>query len=873
MVGLSGTLLSQDALARTLPASLEDLFDAVGSAGARRRIAAWHSRVLLELGPASGPRAVFDRLAAPLARQLGFTVVPTGIHARGTFLHAALEVPSGPAASLLVTGWGHDAASVWREAVRAGIGLGLRWCLCVTGPSLRVFDTQRTYSRRLVAFDLAATFADEASFTVLWGTLRSGAFGADRPDRATALEHAIALSERHRTDVGTSLRDGVCKALTYLVSAFIAAARRAPRVDAQHMDEPLIVVYRVLFLLFAEARGLVPVWHPTFRDGYSMEALRERAAIAPTPGGLWEGLQAITRLAHRGCQAGTLKVPPFNGRLFSPAHAPLADSVRLGDSAVREALLALTTRAGRAGPERIAYGDLGVEQLGSVYEHVLDLDLVKRGTRHGPVTLVRTQRRKATGSFYTPRALTECVVRRALAPLVIGASPEQVLSLRILDPAMGSGAFLVAACRYLAHAYELALIEELGLSPSDITDGERAGFRRAIAQRCLYGVDINPMAVQLGRLSLWLATLATDRPLTFLDHHLRDGNSLVGASLADVAGSRPGGRTRSGTLSLFPSDAFDAAIGGAVGVRVSIARDPGDTLDQVRSKERMLGQLAATDSPITAWKDMADLWCAAWFGSPLQRSFDVVAHTVRSGAAKLPSHVSAPLLASARAIAGRERFFHWTFEFPELFYDDEGRTLASPGFDAVIGNPPWEMLRDDGAQPLGADNGRIAVSRLADFVRGSGVYRLQGHGHTNLYQLFLERGLSLLRPGGRLGIVLPSGFGTDQGCAALRHHLLERTEIDTYISVENRDGLFPIHRGLKFLLICAASGLRTSSLTCRFGVRSPDVLDQVPDTGPDPLAVTLERGLLERLGGPQLPIPELRTREDIDVAATIAFGV
>jgi len=283
MIGLSGTLLSQDALARTAPESLGPLLDA-GSAAARRRIAAWHSGVLLELGPASGPRVVFDRLGAPLATQLGFTVVPAGIHARGTFLHATLEVSGGRAASLLVTGWGHDAGSAWREAVHAGIGLGLRWCLCVTGPSLRVFDTQRTYSRRFVAFDLAATFADEASFAVLWGTLRSGAFAADRPDRATALEHAIALSERHRTSVGTSLRDGVYTALTHLVGAFMAASRRAPSADAQRMDEPLIIVYRVLFLLFAEARGLVPVWHPTFRDGYSVEALRRLAETARRQG-------------------------------------------------------------------------------------------------------------------------------------------------------------------------------------------------------------------------------------------------------------------------------------------------------------------------------------------------------------------------------------------------------------------------------------------------------------------------------------------------------------------------------------------------------------------------------------------------------------
>ena len=135
-----------------------------------------------------------------------------------------------------------------------------------------------------------------------------------------------------------------------------------------------MVVYRILFLLFAEARGLVPRWHPIYRDGYTIEALRGPVEMLPRPIGVWEALQAIARLAQRGCRIGTLRVPPFNGRLFSPAHAPLADSVPLDEGVVRDALLALTTRPRRGGFERIAYGDLGVEQLGGVYEHLLDFD-------------------------------------------------------------------------------------------------------------------------------------------------------------------------------------------------------------------------------------------------------------------------------------------------------------------------------------------------------------------------------------------------------------------------------------------------------------------------------------------------------------------
>src|SRR5262249_39711249 len=142
--------------------------------------------------------------------------------------------------------------------------------------------------------------------------------------------------------------------------------------------------------------------------------------------------------------------------------------------------------------------------------------------------------RKATGTFYTPQPIAEYVVRRTLAPLAATASSDRLLSLRIIDPSMGSGAFLVAACRYLAGAYEAALVREGQVHPGDVDDDDRASMRRLIAERCLYGVDLNPMAVQLARLSLWLATLAADRPLSFLDHRLLTGDSLLGAWLANL---------------------------------------------------------------------------------------------------------------------------------------------------------------------------------------------------------------------------------------------------------------------------------------------------------------------------------------------------
>ena len=303
------------------------------------------------------------------------------------------------------------------------------------------------------------------------------------------------------------------------------------------LADALTIVYRILFLLFAEARGLVPQWHPVYRESYTIESLRPLAEGGGAPAGLWQALQAIARLAHRGCTAGTLRVVPFNGRLFAPSAAPLADSFVLDDRVARDVLLAVTTRPAADRRERITYADLGVEQLGAVYERVLDY---APSAADGAVTLMPSGRRKDTGTFYTPRAMTEYLVRRTLAPLVRGRAPEGILALRVVDPAMGSGAFLVAACRYLAAAYEDALIAEGTLTRADVTPADRAAFRRAVAQRCVYGVDLNPTAVQLARLSLWLCTLAADRPLTFLDHHLRAGNTLAGARAADIARQPPG---------------------------------------------------------------------------------------------------------------------------------------------------------------------------------------------------------------------------------------------------------------------------------------------------------------------------------------------
>ena len=878
--GLTGSLLSHDAYESAVRDRLRSILDEPGSHRARARLRAWHLHVRTQLGPTATARMVYDRVAAPLFLQLGYRVHPAG--GAPDLFGGSLDGDGRRLAGLLVTPWGHDAGAAWRESVHQGIGLDVPWVFCVTGPTVRVIDSRRTYSRRFVAFDLDQTLDNPKPFEIFWGLLRADAMARGQ-DGASALDIAVAASEDHRTIVRNSLQAGVHEALLHLHSAFGAATRgrslsgRAGT-STHTLDEALIVIYRILFLLFAEARGLVPRWHPVFRDAYTIESLRENVERLPRPRGLWEALQAIARLAHRGCRIGVLRVPPFNGHLFSPLDAPLSDTVPLDDGAVRQALLALTTRRGRTGRVRVAYGDLGVEQLGGIYERLLDvLPPTRRACLTGPA-LLQAENRKASGSFYTPRPLTEFLVRRTLAPLVQGASPEQILALRVVDPAMGSGAFLVAACRYLASAYESALIREGGFAATDISDTERVHFRRGIAQQCLFGVDLNPMAVQLGRLSLWLATMSADRPLTFLDHRLRIGNSLVGAGIDDLlrqptASSRT---VRPADLPLFEQDHACHALGGAVAVRSRIALQTDDTLAGVRAKEQALAELDREGSTLTRWKSAADLWCAGWFRPADSRrqaaaAFGALADAVFGRSVTLTAGITEPLLAEARAIAAERRFFHWALEYPEIFYRADGRPLDAPGFDAILGNPPWEMLRGDRGTPEARSDRRGDASQLTAFARTSGVYRFQGTGHANLYQLFLERALSLLRHGGRLGLVLPSGFVLDQGSAPLRRALFDRTTIDGLVSIENREGTFPIHRGLKFLLLSATNGGRTDALTCRFGIRSPEALDSVPDSGLGRESVRLPRALIERVSGPALAVPELRNSHDVEIVGNLTF--
>jgi len=897
---ISGSLVSRHFAEHVLPTAFAGRLGEPLCERARRALRAWWAREGSALGPASSLRAVFDLGAAPIASLLGFSARKPRSALSGRALRAD-AISRAAAVPLLVLPWGAPMGAFWNLAARECLAEGGRWVLTFNGRALRLCDLHRAYAREYLEFDLLRVAESPAACSVFWGLLRPEALGALAPEIAEA-------SARHGVAVTGLLKNGVRDALILLFQGLVSASRKRtrPETDAERfarlaatLDQAYTIVYRILFLLFAESRTLVPVWHPVYRRGYTIEALRSLAERPGSHAGIWEGLQAVSRLAHDGCRAGTLAVPAFNGRLFAPAHAPLAETARLDDGLVARALVALTTVRVSGRRERVSFGDLGIEQLGAVYESVLEYEPAvtasgtrqpagRRGRASAPsVTLIaKRDARKSTGTFYTPRAITDYLVRRTLGPLVEGAAPDEILALRVLDPAMGSGALLVASCRFLAEAYEAALVRDRGRFACDVTDDERAGFRRLIARRCLYGVDLNPMAVHVARLSMWLATLAKGRPLSFLDHHLVCGDSLAGASPDDLARQPPVGRTarpKAGPLPLFDAGETADALHAIVPIRNRLAATADETADIVREKSRLLAQLPARSAAYGSLRRAADLWCACWFWTggavprPGPAEYEELARLVRTGVSSLPSRLAQSKLDEAGRLAAQRRFLHWTLEFPEIFYDESGRVLPAPGFDAVLGNPPWEVLRGDTGSGEARESGRAAAASLARFARRSGLYRACDHGHANQYQLFVERSVRLLKPGGRLGLVLPWGLAADHGSAGLRRLLFERCDTDTIVGFENSRRIFPIHRGVRFLLLSSSPGRPTKRTACRFGERDPAALERLEPgaraRGAARRAVTITPALLERIGGPGLAIPWVCSRADLRLVRRLSGSV
>lgn len=826
--GISGNLLPLQYIATHLRTA--------GGAPTHERFAKLWRHIAATCGPATGIRTIADVAAMPLVAELGyrahaadFTRRPARcqLHARQP-IDAITHTPRRPVA-LLISPWSHRSPTMWRAAVDYAREIGADWCLVIAVPALQIIDTRAHWSRQFLEFTLDEAARSPGTFDRLVALAHADALTSDGP---ASLHRTVAHGREFQDRVRRDLQHGVVESLGTLTGVQV------------ERSEALAIVYRILFLLFVEARDLIAWRHPLYRPAYSIGTLCEMARRSPRAPGCWDGLAAVSRLLRAGCRTPRLDVPPFNGRLFARAAAASLERRRPHrtrraadeDAAMGATLVALSTRRTPSGRETIAYPDLGVEQLGAVYERVLGLP-----------------DRKQSGSFYTPRALTELVVRHTLTPLTSGRTADRILQLKILDPAMGSGAFLVAACRHLADAYERALIDERRILDHEIDADRRADFRRLVAQRCLYGVDRNPTAVELARLSLWLATLSRGKPLSFLDHRLRAGDALVGAEPSDLQRVATTRRPAEAALPLFDlDDRLEPAARSAATALINLAGEPDDSIDIVRRKEAAWARLSGVQSGVRQWRLASDLWCARFFAgraapSPLELRAAIDALVRNDGT--LPAGPLMRWLQHAARLREAHRFFHWPLEFADAYFDADGRPLANPGFDAIVGNPPWEMLRADHDT---SEN----PAHLVRFIRDSGVYTDAGRGHINLYQPFLERALNLTRRGGRVGLVLPWGLASDDGAAGLRTRLLDRCDTSAIVGFDNKSGIFPVHRGVRFLTLNTSPGGVTRELRLSAGITDLTRVDE--ETG-----TRIPASLLARVGGTLRRIPDARRPGDI----------
>lgn len=549
--------------------------------------------------------------------------------------------------------------------------------------------------------------------------------------------------------------------------------------------------------------------------------------------------------------------------------------------------------------------------------------------------------RKGSGSFYTPRALVRDLVRHTLGPLVEGKTAAEIERLRVLDPACGSGHFLVEAMRFLGQALHRAYVEEYGgKAPPDFrsTTGQgwdanwrasdeearaanseaRAWCKRRIAERCLFGVDLNPTAVQLAQVALWIESLAGDRPLTYFQHHIRCGNSLLGTWMERLEEPPLPGKGFNRHQAPLPlQEPVRQAIRQAARLRRLIDETrPEDLLregiqpestEEQRYKESLRQR---ADSILATVKLLFDLRSASAFLPEIWREWDTLASLVEKPEALRAYAESRPWWAAFCAVRERERFFHWELEFPEVFVDVE-----RPGFDAVLGNPPWDKIKPDrkefysrydilirayvggeldrrirelhAAHPGLEEEFRAYEARvktLAACLKKGGDYRFHDWevdgratgGDPDAFKFFVERAWRLVRLGGRVGFVVPSAIYNNEGCTGLRHLLLEHAQVERFYAFENRRKVFPIDSRYKFVSLVFRKGTPEAdgfeAAFMRHDLAELDATARYREPGQEnvkpfaaPWIVSIRRRELERLSPGTLAFLEYRNPRDREI--------
>ena len=807
----------------------------------------------------------------------------------------------------------------------------IRWGILTDGGVWRLYDyATRPRATAYFEVDLWQVFREAGGD----GRVQTPLFGDDADDSATRdlvrLFHLLFRREsftsqrgaavsflRSAIEEGARYEQRVAEDLSKVVfdDAFPrlvrALAEQAPDTDLTEVKESaLIILYRLLFVLYAEDRGLLPVNDVRYASYSLRKVVRDDVAQKKQAGAVFSGqadtyYSALLRLFGLiDSGDNSIGLPAYNGGLFSNRQERgknILESARLPDNVVADVVYGLShTVDSNGAPKFVNYRDLSVQQLGSIYERLLEREPVRN--EDGAVTIQpNPYARKDSGSYYTPQELVDLVIGRTLGPLIeerldaFTAAAKQLekasggivsreeelsrldpaeaaLGLRVLDPAMGSGHFLVSAADYMTD-YIADLVEYAPVVPDwpdasyasplvgrleDMRKGilknaeesnwtldaaqltDRALIRRLVLKSCIYGVDKNPLAVELAKVSLWLHSFTVGAPLSFLDHHLRCGDSLLGLRVGEATSQLSDtGRRFARTAIKIAADESSARIH-------EIEASADIDLEAVREST---GRFRRSERATENLRGMLDFFCGAnWLNADLSKRERAIFAEQLSEALKTapegeyefltqpprdddpaPQAIKA-MWHDARSIANQERFIHWETAFPTVWdrwYDPD----PQGGFDAVIGNPPWDRIKlqevewfatrmPELARAPTAAARKATIERLrqqesplvdefdaakerADIfsavVRSSGHYPLLGQGDINLYSLFVERAMSLVKPDGIVGLLTPSGIYGDRTAADFFERISTSGRLAGLYDFENKKIFFKdVHASFKF---------------------------------------------------------------------------
>jgi hypothetical protein len=815
------------------------------------------------------------------------------------------------------------------------------WGFVSNGRRLRVLRDNAALTRQaFVEFDLEAMFDGQqyADFAVLWLVCHESRVEGAVPEKYV-LERWMADAAQRGTRALDHLRDGVEAAITELGAGFLAHPANADLRDRlragelskdDYQRQLLRVVYRLLFLLVAESRELLllPDAEPSaverFKRFYSMARLRSIAEVSRggPHGDLWRGLSVVFDSLGRADGLPALGLPALGSFLWSAEACVDLDGADLANRDLLAAVRSMSSVRDGKVTRSVDYRNLGAEELGSIYESLLelhpDLDVDAYSFR---LTTAAGHERKTTGSYYTPSSLVSELLDSALEPVIddaaASANPEDaILALTVFDPACGSGHFLIAAGHRIARRLASIRTGEFEPAPSEV----RTALRDVVG-RCLYGVDVNPMAVELCKVSLWMEAVEPGRPLSFLDHHIVRGNSLLGATPAllergvpDEAFRPIGGderkiatawrnankRERSGQGSLFATVSPAELVRPlAVGI-ASIDAIAGDDAPQVHEQERRFAHLQ-TSSDAARAKLHADAWCAA-FVAPKANGAPVITDAVVRRIASDPTRVEAEVLGVVRELAAQFDFLHLHLAFPTVFRAKSDIASGDVygwdgGFSVVLGNPPWDQIQYDPQEAFASSYPEIAnaptmakrnvlISRLAiedpsahaahekavrrvdglkHFLHASGRYPLGGVGRLNTAPLFVELMWSAVASAGQVGVITPTSLATDSFTQSFFQSLVRTGSLVSLLGFENEAFVFPgIHHATKFCLLTLAGASRTAEAsTFVFFARS------VSDLADDNRRFTLDLASIDLLNPNTGTAPIFRTKRDADISSRI----